>query len=77
MEEIKKGDHVVWTHSKSISYGGGTFQAEGIVEKIFTSSVGGKRNFVKVARIKLLPDKYWKEIKRNTTTIKVDKLTKV
>ena len=75
-KEIKVGDFVKWKHRVSKSYPQfNDFIAEGKVEKIFISSLGGKRNSKYVAQILLKTNPYFEVINRRTTSVSLDKLT--
>jgi len=72
---MKKGDLVKWKHKTPDWFGGEIIDCSGVIEKIYLSSVGGKRTPVKVAKINLLHNKYFGKIARKTTIIKLDKLS--
>lgn len=71
MEVIRVGSLVKWKHKPYLF---NEFIAEGIVIKIFTSCVGGKRIPVKVAKIRPVMNDYWIRIGRKTTVVSLSKL---
>ena len=72
---IEVGMFVKWNHKVRSNSGFKDFIAKGKILNIKKSRVGGTNNIVDVACIQLIPNGYWRSIKRKNTTVSLSKLT--
>lgn len=74
MKTIKPFRTVFWEHTMPLWYGKKRKEEMfGVVIKIYETIVGGRKK-EKVAKISVSEHKYWHDIGKKTTVIKLDKL---
>jgi len=71
--KIKVGQGVKWIHTLPAGFGNKKEEFMGIVLKIYSCVVGGKKE-VSVAKIAVCKNDYWDFLRKKTTVIKIEKL---